>query len=122
MRRWQRLDDDMEAMCGDVLVSFDGDRKPPTQRDGSKSASRRSASPLRRPDSGGAPIRIADSDPSGLFDALVPSISKTWPRDFLSSAQTYTSLVSGNRKESGHCVSNLAGQIYVCLSTEATVR
>lgn len=33
-----------------------------------------SASPLRRPDSGGAPIRIADSDPSGLFDALVPSI------------------------------------------------
>lgn len=33
-----------------------------------------SASPLRRPDSGGAPIRIADSDPSGLFDALVPSV------------------------------------------------
>lgn len=48
-----RLDDDMEAMCGDVLVSFDGDRKPPTQRDGSKSASRRvgvpaSAARLRR--------------------------------------------------------------------------
>lgn len=51
-----------------------------------------------------------------------PRFSKTWPRDFLSSSQTYTSLVSGNRKESGHCVSNLAGQIYVCLSTEATVR
>lgn len=74
MRRWQRLDDDMEAMCGDVLVSFDGDRKPPTQRDGSKSASRRvgvpaSAARLRRcpdPDCRLGSLRFVD--------ALVPSI------------------------------------------------
>lgn len=105
--------DSMTASRLCELMLFAGSRKAPTHRDGSKSASRwvgvpTSAARLRR-----CPIRIADSDPSGLLGALLHSILKTWPRDFLSPEQTYRSC-QRKREGVGPLCLEPRGSIWVC--------
>lgn len=103
-------EDSMTAsrLCG--LMLFAGGRKAPTHRDGSKSASRRvgvptSAARLRRcpdPDCRLGSLRFAC--------CIVALDSPRHGREISCRRNRHTGLVSGNGKESGHCVSNLEAQ------------